>query len=129
MTRWRALALVLSVAFIAVLAVGGDVGTRHVAAQVQAPAKDGSGVAVTAWVHCGSVVSPAGDAPDAGWVYSGQSCAQKLAGLRRAAWKWPAGIAAVFGLLALAVAVVKRGSGRPPWVGVTTPPVPHVQNP
>jgi hypothetical protein len=129
MTRWRTLALVLWVAFMAVLAVAGDVGTQHVAAQVQAPANDGSGVMVTARVHCGSVVSPAGDVPDAGWVYSGQSCAQKLAALRRAAWEWPAGIAAVFGLLALALAVVKRGSGRQPWVGATTPPVPHVQSP
>jgi len=129
MTRRRALALVLWVGFMAVLAVAGDVGTQHVAAQVQAPANDGSSVTVTAWVHCGSVVSPAGDVPDAGWVYSGQSCAQKLAALRRAAWEAPAGIALVFGLLTFAVAEVKRGSGRQLRADATTPPVPHVQNP
>jgi uncharacterized membrane protein (DUF485 family) len=69
MTRWRALVLVFWVAFIAVLAVAGDMATQRVAAQVQAAANDGSGVMVTAWVHCGSVVSPAGDVPEAGWVY------------------------------------------------------------
>jgi hypothetical protein len=52
---------------------------------------------------------------------------QKLAALRHAAWEWPAGTADVFGRLALAVAVVTRGSGSQPWLSATTPQ--HVQNP
>ena len=84
--RLRILAVVLGFAAVGVLFVGGYLTTRHVDAQIQG--SDVSGFLAAFQMPCGSVVSPKHEAPPAGWEYSGQSCAQKLAWLRHGALVW-----------------------------------------
>jgi hypothetical protein len=109
MSRLRMMMLLLALAFVGALAIGGELVGQGVAAHVQAPANDGSVVTVTSWVHCGSVLSPRGNRPDTPWAYSDKSCAQKLARTRAAAWRWFAATVTVFAAAVLVAVLVCRG--------------------
>jgi hypothetical protein len=120
MTRLRMMMLLLGLAFVAALAIGGELAGQHVAAQVRQPANYPPGIVSTSWVRCGSVLSPTDNRPDAGWAYSDKSCAQKLAELRTATWRWFAGTVTAMSAAVLIAAVVRRVRRRRHGIELTS---------